>query len=173
MEANSGLYTYYDMNLWSAPAARAALATRAASVTTQDAKAIADAFLTQNKLMPTDAVFYEVTTDKLTPTSALTGAASAQASDTVYQVIYSRVLPTTYINAAGAQAQSNFLVVGPGAKLKVYVPINPPVTAVWHKRPSPTAGFRGPGRLAHRAATDQRARARTRSPRCPSSPRIR
>ena len=144
MEANSGLFTYYDMNLWSGQTAQAALATRAASVSTQDPKAIADAFLTNNKLMPPDAVFYEVTTDTLAPTSTLTGAASAQAVDTVYQVIYSRVVTATVTSAAGGPAATQeFLVVGPGAKLKVYVPINPSATAAGVDAALPVSGVQG------------------------------
>jgi len=126
MERNSGLYTYYDMNLWSGQTAQAALAARAASISAADARAIADSFLIQNGLMRPDAQFYEVTTDVLSQavTTPTLGIASVVATgDTVYQVIYSRVLPATVVTAAGAPAQADFLVVGPGAKLKVYVPM--------------------------------------------------
>jgi len=144
MEANSGLFTYYDMNLWSGQKARAALATRAASVSPQAAKDIADKFLTDNNLMPPDAQYYETTTDNLTEMNSTPSATSIQAvGPTVYQVIYSRRLPATYINAAGAPALADFLVVGPGAKLKVYVPITPPATAAGADAALPVSGVLG------------------------------
>jgi hypothetical protein len=153
MEANSGLYTYYDMNLWSSQTARAALATRVASTSAQDAKAIADKFLADNNLMPSDAVFYEVTTDTLSSTSALNGAESVQATDTVYQVIYSRKLSSTYVNKAGAAVLEDFLVVGPGAKLKVYVPMNPPATAAGAPAALTVSGVQGGWRAVEAPAT--------------------
>jgi hypothetical protein len=145
MERSSGLVTYYDMNLWSDQAAQAALAPRAASILSpQDARDIADQFLTSNGLMPGDAQFYEVTTDTLTQGSTQRGSAGIQATgDTVYQVIYSRVLPTTVINAAGQPAQADFLVVGPGAKLKVYVPITPPAATATSPNQLPVSGVQG------------------------------
>ncbi len=125
MERQSGLFTYYDMNLWSAPAAQAALAPRAASITPQDAKTIADKFLADNKLMPPDARWYDTAADTLTGIDGMGGAVGIAATgDTVYQVIYSRYVTATVATAAGGPAVTEqFLVVGPGAKLKVYVPI--------------------------------------------------
>lgn len=144
MERNSGLFTYYDMNLWSAQSAQAALSVRAAAISADDARTIADDFLRQNNLLPGDSQFYEVTTDTLTEGSSQPGAASILAmGDTVYQVIYSRVLPATVINAAGQLAQEDFLVVGPGAKLKVYVPITATLASAAGPNALPVSGVQG------------------------------
>jgi hypothetical protein len=134
MERNSGLFTYYNMDMWSGQTAQAALAPRAASISAADARAIADAFLQQNNLMPGDAQFYEVTTDVLTQgsTAPQAGASGIVATgDTVYHVIYSRVLPAQVILRAGGPAVAqDFLVVGPGAKLQVYVPMTATLAAI-------------------------------------------
>jgi len=144
MERNSGLFTYYDMNLWSSQTVRAALMARAAFISAGDARTIADNFLRQNGLLPDDAQFYEVTTDVLTEGSTQPGAAGILATgDTVYQVIYSRVLPATVINAAGQPAQQNFLVVGPGAKLKVYVPMTATLQSAASANALPVSGVQG------------------------------
>jgi len=146
MERNSGLFTYYDMNLWSDQTAQAAFSAQAASLSADDARTIADNFLRQNNLMPHDAQFYEVTTDVLTQEaiSPTLGTASTVASaDTVYQVIYSRVLPATVITAAGEPAAENFLVVGPGAKLKVYVPITATLASAAGANATDVSGVQG------------------------------
>jgi len=134
MERNSGLFTYYNMDMWSGQAAQAAFAPRAASISAADARAIADAFLRQNNLMPGDSQFFEVTTDVLSQgaTNPQTGATSILATgDTVYQVIYSRVLPSQVTPRGGGPAVAqDFLVVGPGAKLKVYVPMTATLASI-------------------------------------------
>jgi hypothetical protein len=132
MERNSGLFTYYNMDMWSGQAAQAAFAPRVASISAADAKAIADAFLQQNNLLPGDAQFFEVTTDVLGSTAPQTSASdSVTASDTVYQVIYSRVLPSQVtLRGGGPAVAQDFLVVGPGAKLKVYVPMTATLAAL-------------------------------------------
>jgi hypothetical protein len=61
----------------------------------------------------------------------------------VNQVIYSRVLPTIVINAAGMPAQEDFLVVGPGAKLKVYVPMTGAAASAAGVKALPVAGVQG------------------------------
>lgn len=144
VDKSSGLYGYYNLDaLWTAPAAEAALAVSAASadyISGNDARQIADTFLTRNGLMGAGSVFYEVISDttslQLDSDPGNPGepsAASVNVDDevaTAWQVIYSRHLVyTPTVTAAGAAAPIEFSVVGPGAKQKVYVPVNAGVMA--------------------------------------------
>jgi len=144
MERNSGLFTYFDMNLWSGNSAQAALAANAVTISADDAKTIADRFLKENDLLPGDARWYETTSDTLTGITDQPGAAGIKTTaDTVYQVIYSRVLSATVLNAAGVAQEQEFLVVGPGAKLKVYVPTNASLAAAAGQDELPVSGVQG------------------------------
>lgn len=135
LDETSGLYEYSNLNeLWSGQTAETTLAAAAGApqgmaVTQQDARAIADNFLRTNKLFSTDAVFAEVLTDNVGAVArgqALSeGVIRRYESPSVYQVIYARQISGTAVTTAGAVA-SDFTVVGPGAKLKVYVPISAP-----------------------------------------------
>ncbi len=95
------------------------------------ARRYADLFLKEYGLYSNDAVFYEVISD--TTGSQVRGVSTASvAEDEVvanWQVIYTRLLPTSIVNAAGATQPITFTVVGPGAKLKVYEPVLPQVSS--------------------------------------------
>jgi hypothetical protein len=129
MDPYSGMYAYTELDsLWAEPVtATRSVATR--RLTPNDAYDVAEQFLNQNDLMPDDAQFYEVAADTMTMAEAPTttmGLASErvlQSDTTAYQVIYSRIL--TYTPPAtlthGVAQELEFSVMGPGAKLKVYV----------------------------------------------------
>ena len=124
LDRNTGMYTYYDPNqLWKAPT-EAELATFVQTISADDARTIADNFLRQNNLMPPDARFYEVVSDTL---GSLTASAAGLVPDrateaaTAWQVVYSRYVSATFTTASGRQMTHEFLVIGPGAKEKVYV----------------------------------------------------
>jgi hypothetical protein len=135
MDPSSGLYAYTNENvLWAEPPAKAAANSMAPHKITQDeAKAIADQFLNNNGLMPADAQFYETLPDTQTavsPTLGQYGIRSAALgvdevitdTNSAWQVIYSRVLTYTPPARMGVvQEPIEFSVMGPGAKLKVYV----------------------------------------------------
>lgn len=96
-------------------------------LTAEQAQATADAFLTNNGLMPGDAQFYEVVEDTQTQATLpgrqaglSLGAAEVVTTTADYQVIYSRVITYTP-PGLNLSAPMEFSVVGPGAKLKVYV----------------------------------------------------
>lgn len=138
MDQSSGLYQYTDnANLWTQSAAEAAMLVNAASpnyITGDDAKAIADNFLNTHGLMDDGATFYEVITDttgsmpEKDPQVSAAAIADAEVP-TNYQVIYSRKLPVDLITAAGGTLPFSLTVVGPGSKLKVYVPLQGAVGA--------------------------------------------
>ena len=129
MDKSSGLYQFTNTaSLWTDNSAQAA-----AEVNTADANYInadyarryADAFLNQNGLMASGAQFYEVISDTtgLLDRGLSTSSVAEVERPTNWQVIYTRVITPTVINAAGVSAPMTFTVVGPGAKLKVYEPI--------------------------------------------------
>lgn len=127
-----GMYYFADLDrLWGV----SDTALPQSVLTAQDARAIADAFLTTNDLMLDDAEFYEVVSDTQ-GTAVITQTVTAStnqvgATETVtdvqeiisatmvtdQQVIYSRHL--AYTPAAGSPVI--FSVQGPGARLKVYL----------------------------------------------------
>jgi hypothetical protein len=133
MDPSSGLYAFTDQDsLWGNGSAVGAQAGPTIRLSQEDVKDIADAFLTVNGLMPADAQQYEVAADTMsaavvTPTrvAALSVSPTEQISQTdttVWQVIYSRIISYTLHSEAGvAQEPVEFSVMGPGAKLKVYV----------------------------------------------------
>lgn len=139
MDQSAGLFQYHNGDtLWSQSAISQALGLQAAgadamqAIDADTARGIADAFLNQNELMPADAQFTTVVQDVLTSaedTGRVPGAAGAAGTfrvlaDTVtnHQVVYQRVISyTPSIQAAGAVTPVQFSVVGPGAKLAVYV----------------------------------------------------
>lgn len=132
MDPSGGLYAFTNLQrLWTSPT----MATKAGvyPLAAQDAITVANSFLTTNGLMPADAHFYEVASDIIdtqvyTPQLGMTrGDAQVVASQpAAYEVIYSRIL--TYTSAAkSASAPATTVevsVIGPGAKLKVFVDPN-------------------------------------------------
>ena len=138
MDKNSGLFEFSDLNnLWSSQAISQAMAVNAAStnyINADIAKQIADNFLNSNNLMGTGAAFYQVVSDTVGTGaqggSGLSAAAVTEAEQpTIWQVIYSRHITSTLVTAAGVHETLDFMVVGPGAKQKVYVPITAGVNA--------------------------------------------
>jgi hypothetical protein len=129
-----GMYYFINLDeLWAVPTDTTALALYPLSP--QDARDIADTFLTTNDLMPADAGFYEVVTDTMTSaeisevlsttmsvlgvTDTITDVQETISSTvaTAQQVIYSRHIVYT----PTASSPVTFSVQGPGARLKVYV----------------------------------------------------
>jgi len=144
MDGTQGLFAYTELNsLWVTPTVASAATIQ---LSEQNAKDIADQFLADSGLMPGDAQYYEVLADTMTAATnpaRVSGrhavAADLQASEAVtttgYQVIYSRILTATVPGIRGPQ-EVEFSVVGPGAKLKVYV------------APTVSAGLKGKDVLA-------------------------
>lgn len=137
MDKGSGIYNYSDLSqMWNGAQAQQALAVKASAANTisnDDARRIADAFLAQHNLMPADGVFYEVVSDTV-GTQAHGAVMSAsdvalQETASLLQVIYSRKLTVPVVMASGVSADLSFTVVGPGAKQKVYIPTTGQVNA--------------------------------------------
>jgi hypothetical protein len=129
MDSSAGLYGYLDINnMWTFTQTQPS-ALMAPMVTAQDARTIADQFLTDNGLMPDDAQFYEVAADTISGGDVVSGSVAAMNASlfadertTAWQVIYSRVLTYTPPSRLGVDQETiEFSVVGPGAKQKVYV----------------------------------------------------
>lgn len=135
MDSGSGLYGYTDLNnLWTYEETQQAYnlsqGLQGVKITANGARDIADQFLTDNNLMPGDAQFYGVVSDTISggdivssSVAAMDASLLADEQATVWQVAYSRILvytPTTTLGVA--QEPIEFSVVGPGAKLLVYVP---------------------------------------------------
>ena len=137
MDKGSGIYNYSDLSqMWNGDQAQQVLAVKASSVnaiTNDDARRIADAFLAQHNLMPSDGVFYEVVSDTVGTQAhgAIMSASAVAAQETpaLLQVIYSRKLTIPVVMASGVSADLSFTVVGPGAKQKVYIPTTGQVNA--------------------------------------------
>lgn len=127
MDSVGGLYGYMDLDqTWTYTATAAALAAPRAAITAGQAISIAQQFLQDNDLMPPDARFFEVVSDTISGGVVLSGTAEARQEDLLdneqvqmWQVLYSRVL--TYTPPARNGEEVEFLVVGPGARQKVYV----------------------------------------------------
>lgn len=127
MDSASGLYIYGDKaRLGAEPGqARVQAGYRIMQIGPTDAKDIADKFLTDNDLMPGDAFYWETVAD--TQSMGQKGAATlsvetfepVQTETLDWQVVYSRKL--TYTPTKLDAEPITFSVVGPGAKLKVYV----------------------------------------------------
>lgn len=134
VDQNSGLYNYTDLDqMWNEQNAEAAMAAHAAgadAITADDARQIATNFLTNNGLMPGDAVFYEVVQDMTGNLGRNASVSASAVSDAetpaLQQVIYTRKITATTVTAAGVHADISFTVVGPGAKQKVYLPVTLP-----------------------------------------------
>lgn len=136
MDKDSGLYQYSDLGaLWNAQQAESAFAVNAAAanyINSNVAITIANTFLTNNGLMEPDSHFYEVVADSVgTLAKGDVSAASVTEAETPsnWQVIYTRKLTATVVSAAGVAQDLEFVVVGPGAKQKVYVPLVADVSA--------------------------------------------
>jgi hypothetical protein len=132
MDATYGLFLHTDRdNLWkteSATALQAASGVAMQSISQEGAQQIADGFLRQYGLMPGDAQFYEVASDTLATMDTVVGADGSRSlavvseEPTNHQVIYSRIISyTPTIDGRQAADPVEFSVMGPGAKLKVYV----------------------------------------------------
>lgn len=129
LDKGSGLFHYADLSqLYNEDQVEQALALRAANatyITQDDARQIADSFLTNNNLMEQDAVFAEVVSDTVgTLAKGQVSAATVQQAETptVMQVIYERQLSAPLVMASGVTQNITFTVVGPGAKQKVSIP---------------------------------------------------
>ena len=172
VDSQSGIYTFSNLDqLWSENAAEQAMALSAASVnyiSQNDARTIADNFLNNNGLMPSDAVFYEVaedTTGQIGRATLANGMTIASAEDIEQaevpanmQVIYTRILTVPVATTAGIQQEMEFVVVGPGAKQKVYLPTTAPVSAAGVVQEVDPLGVQGGWRsasIAVNAATGQ------------------
>lgn len=105
---------------------------RVQTISAAGAKDIADTFLTNNGLMPGDALFTTVMSETVATVETVTGTVGLQSSTTRvlaetvtdYQVFYSRVLTYTTATIQDGkviQHVASVPVVGPGSKLKVYV----------------------------------------------------
>jgi hypothetical protein len=149
VDKNSGLYHFADLSqLWTPQQAEQALAVGRPlgpasinALSQDDARRIADTFLNQNQLMPSDAVFAEVVSDSVGQLSkGVVAAETVQQAETPtnYQVIYGRQLPASYVTAAGVTQNITFTVVGPGGKQKVYLPLTGEVNAAGVLQAAPT-----------------------------------
>lgn len=129
MDKSSGLYQFTNLNaLWTDQSAQAATSVSAADANYVDnagARRNADAFLKNNGLFASGAQFYQVISDTVGTISRTVSTASVAEVEfpANWQVIYTRIVTPTVVNAAGVSAPMTFTVVGPGAKLKVYEPI--------------------------------------------------
>jgi hypothetical protein len=127
MDPETGLYYYIDHNQLYTETVSGPAPSSVRLLTADQAQATADAFLTNNGLMPGDAQFYEVAEDTQAGVSdpgrqagLSLGATEVVTETTDYQVIYSRIITYTP-PGLNLSAPLEFSVVGPGAKLKVYV----------------------------------------------------
>ncbi|MEX1020251.1 MAG: DUF6345 domain-containing protein [Litorilinea sp.] len=132
MDSDYGLFLHADKdNLWKLPEeSETASGEAMMAISQEDARAIATSFLTQNNLMPKDAQFFEVlgtTLTQLQETTSAGGEVTIQAIDQGslnHQVIFSRIISipvTSEVNGASITQNVEFSVMGPGAKLKMYV----------------------------------------------------
>jgi hypothetical protein len=125
MENSTGQFYYFDPARTFSPTVGLSAAQM---LSPEDAKDIADQFLTQNGLMPADAKYNTTKPVELTE-EQVGGVAAARVfttSLTTYEVIYSRYLTTsvTTVDAASGEARTEVVEIpvdGPGAKVKVYV----------------------------------------------------
>lgn len=147
MDQSAGLFQYHNSDtLWSQSVISNVMAVQAASadavraIDADTARGIADAFLAQNQLMPPGAQFSTVVQDVLTTADdpgrvpGHVGAAGPMQilAETVtnHQVVYQRVISyTPPIQGAAVAAPVQFSVVGPGAKLGVFVAASVPPSA--------------------------------------------
>ncbi len=138
-----GLFYFVDTTQFFTQTEEAVMAA-AVTVTPEEARQIADTYLTERQLKPDDAVLVGVFDNTLTSvqitdtmTQALTsGAVNAANIDVVskildeqtlsYQVVYKRVLQIGNTDGSTSEVE----VEGPGAQLKVYVNVDGTVTGV-------------------------------------------
>ena len=122
MDSANGLFYYVDNGALFSTTVAAAMHPLAPT----DAKAIADQFLNDNKLMPADAQFAEVAPVNLDTVQKPAGLYSSSAPQVInstvtdYEVIYARVVTGTSAGLSPASVVS-YTVTGAGSKLKVYV----------------------------------------------------
>ena len=158
MDKTAGLYKYTNLaQLWTEQQAEQALAARAANpdaVSELDpayVRRIAESFLKESGLLLPDAVFNQAVADTLTTTEggspgdpAAAGAAVTTTVDIVWQAEFARHIQLPAVRGAqGLPVQTEFSVVGPGAKLKVYMAPLPPGTAAGTDGGNPILGVQG------------------------------
>jgi hypothetical protein len=129
MDPSSGQYSYIDLaNLWTEDQVHLASQPGTTAVSAEEAKGVADSFLTSNELMPDDARFSAVIADTVVNNPIQDDAATTELQNvdehtTALEVVYTRVL--TYTPSSDqvgvAAAPIEFEVVGPGAQQSVYV----------------------------------------------------
>ncbi len=127
MDKASGIFQYLNLSQTPSQQVEQAMAAQASSVNWIDqdaARRLADAFLTQNGLMPADAVFDDVVSDTVGSMVDGVTVADFEQNDTpvLQQVLYTRVLTEARVTAAGVTQEISYTVVGPGAKQKVGLP---------------------------------------------------
>ena len=142
LDPSSGLFAIYELdNLFAEEeSVRAADVQATTAILQEDARAIAEGFLNQNGLLPDDAQFFEVAQDTEVTAEVDKGDGEVSAASTEsilqeevtnFQVIYSRIItytPPVSLTASSVQQVEpvEFSVMGPGAKLKVYVDTSVP-----------------------------------------------
>lgn len=128
MDSSSGLFSFADLDrIWSVPTDTNRTATNQfRAISGDEARQIADEFLTSNGLMPADAEFAEVIPEVMQEVAITPDGRQRLLSSntTMYQVLYSRILTYTPASRTGTLAEGEpveFEVVGLGTQLKVYV----------------------------------------------------
>jgi hypothetical protein len=132
VDLDTGLFYYYDPARTYGAVPETAAAWGNALLSPADAKDVADQFLSNNGVMPSDATFNKVANVMLGTTANVNAAGAEQTSETVaaYEVIYNRyVTATVETGARGVVEVVQIPIDGAGAKLKVYVDPNAPPTA--------------------------------------------
>ncbi len=128
VDLDTGLFYYYDPERTYGDVPTTQAAWGQAILSPADAKDVADQFLRDNGILPTDATFNSVANVVLGTTTSEVGAAGAeQTTETIaaYEVIYSRyVTATVPAGAVGAAEVVQIPIDGAGAKVKVYVDPN-------------------------------------------------
>ncbi len=175
MDNSAGNFHYGNSDvLWKEGAAiQAAGAQEMMAIDSDVAKGIANSFLLQNNLMAQGAAFAQVSEDLMLDVvdpgrqegvSAASIDAVTVATHTVnYQVVYTRKISVEVpgvVNAAGQTAMQEIEVVGPGAKLMVYVAPSVPTSATASAAMDNTVmgamgGYRQIGQNALAANADQ------------------
>ena len=132
MDFDTGLYIHMDTErLWTEDTnVTAASQEGMMAINAEEARTVAENFLSQNGLLPDDAQFYEVTQDTLTEAAReedgdgegiMAASVDNILAETVsnHNVIFSRIF--SYTNPVDPAQTIEFSVMGPGAKLKVFV----------------------------------------------------
>lgn len=132
MDSDYGLFLHADKgSLWMVEdESETASGEAMMAISQADARAIATNFLAQNNLLPNDAQFYHVLGTTMTQMNQTTTAENEVVIESVdmgelnHQVIFSRIIsytPRSEVTGAEVNQSVQFSVMGPGAKLKIYV----------------------------------------------------